>query len=97
MALTLSIDQLGKPEIEQPLRSAIADCFTHYAGDWEVSIVGLLDRPAWEMRVSACAGDNSRAKIISAKDGGHKIEKVVSEIRQMAELLAQTNAGVGKS
>ena len=97
MALTLSIDQLGNPELEKPLRSAIDEFFTQYAGDWEVTIIGSLDSAAWEMKVSASAGDNSRARIISAKDGGHKIERVVSEIRQMAELLSQSIPDGGKS
>ena len=61
MALTLSIDQLGKPEIEQPLRCAIDEFFARYPGDWEVTIIGSLDSAAWEMRVSASAGENSRA------------------------------------
>jgi hypothetical protein len=45
------------------------------------------------MRVSAADGDNARAKLLPAKDGGHRIEKVVDEVRRMAELVAQSTVG----
>jgi len=95
MALTLLLDELGNPEIEQPLRHAIDEFLKQLPGDWQVTIVGSHETSAWEMRVSASAGDNARAKILFAKDGGHKIEKVVAEIRRMAELVAQTSPGAG--
>jgi len=95
MASTLLLDELGNPEIEQPLRHAIDEFLKQLPGDWQVTIVGSHETSAWEMRVSASAGDNARAKILSAKDGGHKIEKVVAEIQRMAELVAQTSPGAG--
>lgn len=96
MALTLSMNQLGKPELEKPLRNAVDEFFKQYPGDWQVTIIGSLDSAVWEMRVSASAGDNSRAKNLSAKDGGHNVEKVVSEIRRMADLLSQTGPAAGQ-
>lgn len=97
MASTLLLDELGNPEIEQPLRHAIDEFLKQLPGDWQVTIIGSHETSAWEMRVSASAGDNARAKILSAKDGGHKIEKVVAEIRRMAELVAQTSPGAANA
>ena len=91
MASTLLLDELGNPEIEQPLRHAVDEFLKQLPGDWQVTIVGSPETSAWEMRVSASAGDNARAKILRSKDGGHKIENVVAEIRRMTELVAQTS------
>lgn len=93
MASTLLLNELGNPELEQPLRSAIDEFLQQLPGDWQISIIGSLESSAWEMRVSAADGDNARAKILPAKDGGHRIEKVVDEVRRMAELVAQSGAG----
>ena len=93
MASTLLLVELGNPEIEQPLRNAIDEFLKQLPGDWQVTIVGSQETSAWEVRVSASAGDNARAKILSSKDGGHKIENVVAEIRRMTELMAQSSAG----
>jgi hypothetical protein len=93
MASTLLLNELGNPELEQPLRYAIIEFLKQLPGDWQVSIIGSQETSAWEMRVSACAGDNARAKILPAKDGGHRIEKVVDEVRRMAELMTQSSAG----
>ena len=93
MASTLLLDELGNPELEQPLRNAIIEFLKQLPGDWQVSIIGSHETSAWEMRVSASAGDNARAKILPAKDGGHRIEKVVDEVRRMAELMTQSGSG----
>ena len=93
MASTLLLDELGNPELEQPLRHAIIEFLKQLPGDWQVSIIGSHETSAWEMRVSASAGDNARAKILPAKDGGHRIEKVVDEVRRMAELMTQSSSG----
>ena len=90
MASTLLLNELGNPEIEQPLRNAIDEFLKQLPGDWQVSIIGSHETSAWEMRVSAADGDNARAKLLPAKDGGHRIEKVVDEVRRMAELVAQS-------
>jgi hypothetical protein len=93
MASTLLLNELGNPEIEQPLRNAIDEFLKQLPGDWQVSIIGSPETSAWEMRVSAADGDNARAKLLPAKDGGHRIEKVVDEVRRMAELVAQSTVG----
>jgi hypothetical protein len=93
MASTLLLNELGNPEIEQPLRNAIDEFLKQLPGEWQVSIIGSHETSAWEMRVSAADGDNARAKLLPAKDGGHRIEKVVDEVRRMAEIVAQSSAG----
>ena len=70
MASTLLLNELGNPEIEQPLRNAIDEFLKQLPGDWQVSIIGSHETSAWEMRVSAADGDNARA----AQLFGHAVE-----------------------
>jgi hypothetical protein len=90
MAFTISISHLGNPELEASLRSAIEDFFTHHPGDWEVDIFGSQENSAWELKVTSPKRHSGWGAKLYGEDGGHNLERVISEIKRITESLSRS-------